>query len=54
VIAGPAIAGALFAVTSRGTAVLVVAALPAALAVAAALVRTETHHSGPSRIDEFD
>jgi MFS family permease len=42
VIAGPAIAGALFAYAGRGTAVLVVAALPAALAVAAALVLTET------------
>ncbi len=41
-IARPAIAGALFAVAGRGTAVLVVAALPAALAVAAALVLTET------------
>jgi MFS family permease len=42
VIAGPAIAGALFASAGRGTAVLVVAALPATLAVAAALLLTET------------
>ena len=43
VIAGPAIAGVLLAAAGRGIAVLTVAALPAALAVAAALLLTETH-----------
>jgi MFS family permease len=48
VIAGPAIAGALFSYAGRGAAVLVVAAFPAVLALAAALVLTETRRmAGP-------
>ncbi|HZD67798.1 MAG TPA: MFS transporter, partial [Actinomycetes bacterium] len=45
VIAGPAIAGALLAGAGRGTAVLTVAVLPAVLAVAAALLLTETRRT---------
>jgi MFS family permease len=49
VIAGPLIAGALFAYAGRSAAVLVVAALPAGLAVAAALLLTETRRlPGPT------
>lgn len=48
VIAGPGIAGVLFAYAGRETAILVVAALPAALAVASALLLTETRRlAGP-------
>jgi len=43
-IAGPAIAGALFTHAGRGTAVLAVAALPAFFALAAAALLTETRH----------
>lgn len=51
VIAGPAIAGALFAYVGRGAAVLVVAAFPAVLAVAAALVLTETRRMTSSSFE---
>jgi MFS family permease len=44
VIAGPAVAATLFAHAGRSTAVLVVAAFPASLAVASALLLVETRH----------
>lgn len=51
VIAGPAVAGALYAHAGRAAAVLTVAALPALLAAAAALVLTEAPHSAPVVVD---
>jgi hypothetical protein len=56
VIAGPAVAAGLFAHAGRGTAVLVVAAFPAALSVASALLLVETRQPaspGPTRTRSY-